>query len=95
MLVSLPPSTTWVTLISHCATETWTDRDAYLFAPGTNLMDGGDIVPPTPPHPRMAAVLVLVPPALVSGILGRKQCQSAGSASLATDLQSTQAVKAT
>lgn len=43
------------------------------------------------PHP----VLQLpVPPALVLRILGRRRCQSAGSADLATDLQSTQAVKA-
>lgn len=91
ILVSPPPSTTSVS-----SPVTWMDRDAYLFAPGTNLIDGGDIVSPPPsPPPRMAAVPVSVPPALVSGILGRRQCQSAGSASLATDLQSTQAVKAT
>lgn len=38
--------------------------------------------------------LVSVPPALILRILGRVWCQSAGSAGLATDLQSAQAVKA-
>lgn len=58
-------------------------------APGTDSVGGGDSVSPFP-----QPVLVEVHPVLVSGIWGWKQCQSAGSASLATDLQSTQAVKA-
>lgn len=43
------------------------------------------------PNPGL---LVSVPPALIVRILGRRWCQSASSAGLATDLQSTQAVKA-
>lgn len=39
-------------------------------------------------------LLVSVPPALIGRILGRRWCQSANSDGLATDLQSTQAVKA-
>lgn len=84
----------------------WVNRGGYLWvitarikqenvdrAPGTDSVDGGDsgtlmntwsCPPGCCPHP----------PTLVSGILGRRQCQSAGSAGLATDLQSTQAVKA-
>lgn len=46
-------------------------------------------------HPLSSWLLHHHCPTLVSGLLGRRQCQSAGSAGLATDLQSTQAVKAT
>lgn len=48
---------------------------------------------PTNPSPN-PGLLVSVPPALIMRILGRRWCQSASSASLATDLQRTQAVKA-
>lgn len=45
------------------------------------------------PSPK-PGLLVSVLPALIMRILGRRWCQSANSAGVATDLQSTQAVKA-
>lgn len=61
---------------------------------GTEHLAQTQLMVVTVETPHQAVLLVAVSPTLVSGILGRRQCQSAGSAGLATDLQSTQAVKA-
>ena len=60
---------------------------------GQSTWHGLPSVVAPPPPPQLSSWLLPLP-VLVSGLLGRRQCQSAGSAGLATDLQSTQAVKA-